>query len=1070
MADSQNRKKTASSGRASSGRTASGRSASGRSGSGRSTSGTGRNASGGRSSADYTGTRSAGRPSGRPRGSVQRSTGTRGGGNGRQRTGSSDAVREDLVLIFLLAAMIFLFLSDFGIMGKAGSLISSVFFGLFGFSAYVLPVFILFLAAMYYTGRDDERFVTKLVCSIILFFCFGMICELITGNPQDSAPYSLTGIWTRCTAGKNGGGILAGSLVFLFCTFMKKVGTILVMIAVILICILMLSGQSLMDKLAGADDYGDDADDDAAGGNAPYDDRQEDVPLPEEDEPDRDSYLRIRREDKERREQERAQREEEFRRQREEQQREEELRREEQENSRILKKVDRYSGSLEETKLVDQSGMPVSSDGPDTSMQGAIPTAGAAAGAASMGAAAAGISAAGAAGRNGMAGAGAVPAAAAYSTNEDLHEIRVNDADYSDIAVRNDLDLLPTDEEPKYSGIGVPQPQDRNPDYTSDSFSNRILRQSMQETMEREQNVPAVDAEPISALDERDAAETASVKNAGSGTDEKAVEAIAVEREGSVQTAAAGNPVSQDARRTAQGSADHAAAEAPAVSARPPLPKPKVKKKYVFPPLTLLKEGERKKNPESDRELKETAYRLQSTLKTFGVDVTIPQVSQGPSVTRYELLPAQGVKVSRIVSLADDIKLNLAASDIRIEAPIPGKAAIGIEVPNKVITTVALRDLFESDAYKNFKGKMAFAVGKDIGGNVIVTDITKMPHMLIAGATGSGKSVCINTLIMSILYRYDPDTVKMIMIDPKVVELSVYNGIPHLLLPVVTDPKKAASALQWAVSEMTDRYRRFADSHVRDLKGYNEKAEAAKDPEMEVMPQIVIIVDELADLMMVSANEVEQSICRLAQLARAAGIHLIIATQRPSVDVITGLIKANMPSRLAFAVSSGVDSRTILDMNGAEKLLGKGDMLFYPQGYPKPARIQGAFISDQEVEEVVKYVKYHNPGDGSENEIEKKIESIAAEGSGAGDSLNASDSSGPDIDEHFVEAGYFIIDKDKASIGMLQRVFKIGFNRAARIMDQLCDAGVVSAEEGTKPRRVQMSRSDFESYIEENGL
>jgi S-DNA-T family DNA segregation ATPase FtsK/SpoIIIE len=339
---------------------------------------------------------------------------------------------------------------------------------------------------------------------------------------------------------------------------------------------------------------------------------------------------------------------------------------------------------------------------------------------------------------------------------------------------------------------------------------------------------PAVDAEPISALDERDAAETASVKNAGSGTDEKAVEAIAVEREGSVQTAAAGNPVSQDARRTAQGSADHAAAEAPAVSARPPLPKPKVKKKYVFPPLTLLKEGERKKNPESDRELKETAYRLQSTLKTFGVDVTIPQVSQGPSVTRYELLPAQGVKVSRIVSLADDIKLNLAASDIRIEAPIPGKAAIGIEVPNKVITTVALRDLFESDAYKNFKGKMAFAVGKDIGGNVIVTDITKMPHMLIAGATGSGKSVCINTLIMSILYRYDPDTVKMIMIDPKVVELSVYNGIPHLLLPVVTDPKKAASALQWAVSEMTDRYRRFADSHVRDLKGYNEKAEAGQ--------------------------------------------------------------------------------------------------------------------------------------------------------------------------------------------------------------------------------------------------
>lgn len=1065
MADSQNRKKTASSGRTSSGRTASGRSASGRSGSGRTAAGTGRNASGGRSSSAYSGRRSAGQSSGRSaersRSSVQNRSGSRSGSYNRQRPGN-DAVREDLVLIFLLAAMIFLFLADFGIMGKAGSLISSVFFGLFGFSAYILPVFILFLAAMYYTGRDDERFIIKLVCSIILFFCFGMICELITGNPQDSAPYSLPGIWTRCSGGKNGGGILAGSLVFLFCTFMKKVGTILVMIAVILICILMLSGQSLMDKLAGADDYDDDADDDTAAPDPGPDDRQVDDSLPEEEDPDRDSYFRIRREDRDRREQERAQREDEIRRRREEQQRQEELRQEELENSRILKKVDRYSGSLEETKLVDQNGMPASAAGPDTSLQSAVVSASDAA----AGAVASAAAAAGAAVTN---GAGKVPSAA-YSTNDDLHEIRVNNADYSDIAVRNDMDLLPTDEEPKYSGIGVPQPQDRNPDYTSDSFSNRILRQSIQETMEREQNGPAVETEPISALDERDTVETASVKNTGSGTDEKAVEAIAVEREGSVQTADSGNPAAHDQPKNTQGTADHSAAASPVLTARAPLPKPKVKRKYVFPPLTLLKEGERKKNPESDRELKETAYRLQSTLKTFGVDVTIPQVSQGPSVTRYELLPAQGVKVSRIVSLADDIKLNLAASDIRIEAPIPGKAAIGIEVPNKVITTVALRDLFESDSYKNFKGKMAFAVGKDIGGNVIVTDITKMPHMLIAGATGSGKSVCINTLIMSILYRYDPDTVKMIMIDPKVVELSVYNGIPHLLLPVVTDPKKAASALQWAVSEMTDRYRRFADSHVRDLKGYNEKAEAARDPEMEVMPQIVIIVDELADLMMVSANEVEQSICRLAQLARAAGIHLIIATQRPSVDVITGLIKANMPSRLAFAVSSGVDSRTILDMNGAEKLLGKGDMLFYPQGYPKPARIQGAFISDQEVEEVVKYVKYHNPGDGSENEIEKKIESIAAEGSGSGDSLNASDSSGPDIDEHFLEAGYFIIDKDKASIGMLQRVFKIGFNRAARIMDQLCEAGVVSAEEGTKPRKVQMSRSDFESYIEENGL
>lgn len=491
-------------------------------------------------------------------------------------------------------------------------------------------------------------------------------------------------------------------------------------------------------------------------------------------------------------------------------------------------------------------------------------------------------------------------------------------------------------------------------------------------------------------------------------------------------------------------------------------------KKYIFPPIKLLNKGNSKGAGDSAAKLRETAVHLQQTLATFGVKVTITDISQGPSVTRYEMQPEQGVKVSKIVGLTDDIKLNLAATDIRIEAPIPGKAAVGIEVPNKENSAVALRDLLESREFKEFPSRLAFAVGKDIGGKTIVADIGKMPHMLIAGSTGSGKSVCINTLIMSILYKAHPDEVKLIMVDPKVVELSVYNGIPHLLIPVVTDPKKAAAALHWGVAEMTERYKQFADYNVRDLKGFNKAVETMQERgEADIpakMPQIVIIVDELADLMMVAPGEVEESICRLAQLARAAGIHLIIATQRPSVDVITGLIKANMPSRVAFAVSSGVDSRTILDMNGAEKLLGKGDMLFYPQGYPKPARIQGAFVSDGEVSDVVDYLKNQAIGNVYSEDVAEKIQSIGTGGPQAGG--GGAEGAGS-RDQYFVEAGKFIIDKDKASIGMLQRVFKIGFNRAARIMDQLCEAGVVGEEEGTKPRKVLMSLEEFEQLIEE---
>lgn len=487
---------------------------------------------------------------------------------------------------------------------------------------------------------------------------------------------------------------------------------------------------------------------------------------------------------------------------------------------------------------------------------------------------------------------------------------------------------------------------------------------------------------------------------------------------------------------------------------------------YVFPPVSLLQKGSSKTMGDTKAHLQATANKLQQTLKNFGVNVTITNVSCGPSVTRYELQPEMGVKVSKIVNLADDIKLNLAAPDIRIEAPIPGKAAVGIEVPNKENVTVAFRELIESEEFKKHPSDIAFAAGKDIAGKVIVADIAKMPHLLIAGATGSGKSVCINTIIMSILYKADPEDVKLIMIDPKVVELSVYNGIPHLFIPVVTDPKKASGALHWAVSEMTDRYQKFAEYGVRDLKGYNKKVEGIKDIEDEnkpkKMPQIVIIVDELADLMMVAPGEVEDAICRLAQLARAAGIHLIIATQRPSVNVITGLIKANMPSRVAFAVTSGVDSRTILDMNGAEKLLGKGDMLFYPQGYSKPLRVQGAFVSDKEVQSVVDFLTEKNGNASYDPGIEDQIHAAAASTGAAAGMSDANEK-----DAYFADAARLLMDKDKGSIGMLQRYFKIGFNRAARIMDQLEEAGVVGPEEGTKPRKVLMSPEQFEQYQEE---
>ena len=490
---------------------------------------------------------------------------------------------------------------------------------------------------------------------------------------------------------------------------------------------------------------------------------------------------------------------------------------------------------------------------------------------------------------------------------------------------------------------------------------------------------------------------------------------------------------------------------------------------YQYPPIELLSKGEKKAIKGGAKALADVATKLQKTLYSFGVQAKVENVTVGPAITRYELKPAEGVRVSKIANLADDIALNLAAETIRIEAPIPGKQAVGIEVPNQEKEMVHLREVLESDEFEDSKSKMSVALGKDVAGKVIIADMAKMPHTLIAGSTGSGKSVCINTIITSIIYKAKPSEVKLVMVDPKVVELSVYNGIPHLLIPVVTDPKKAAGALAWAVQEMDNRYNLFAQKGVRDLKGYNALVE--KEEGTGKLPQILIIIDELADLMMVAAKDVEDSICRLAQKARAAGMHLIIATQRPSVDVITGIIKANIPSRIAFAVSSQVDSRTILDQVGAEKLLGKGDMLFYPTGATKPTRIQGAFVSDEEVEKIVSFVKSNGEATYNEDILD------TIENSGKPDKeiqeVNSKES-GDKTDEHLMEAIELVIETGQASTSFIQRRFNVGYARAGRIIDQMEERGVISGYQGSKPRQVLMSKEQWEELkmgtapVEEN--
>lgn len=909
-----------------------------------------------------------------------------------QRTAQDSELFHEIGLIVLFVAMVILFCCNFGIIGPVGNAISGVLFGIFGFTAYIAPVAIFLAVAFWFANEGNPTAVRKMIAGIVLFLMIGVICDLIAKTAGSVEQYDIKVLYTNCSTGKKGGGILAGSICYLLLHYLETVGTVLVVLLCSVISLILLTERSFLNSMRnGGDRIRELSREDAVR-------RRENAQIRRQEQEERNSQ---REEARRIREEERRIREEERR-----------LRAEEKENEQILNAIPRrekkVSGVMMDTSLKKQEAQP--------------------------------------AGRR-----------------EDIHEI-VYEEDAQEVPVVEETRVTSSDfDKVRITGMhqvtmqeaAAEEPYEEIPveEVTSEATFKKPFER--RESWQEEAALLTPQAEAI-RIHKEDVPEPEEVP-----TRQPEPEAVAPASVTAARTAADTRPriTAPEPPKGNSLAEDQIHKDIAKAAKQPPA-------EYRIPPLSLLQKGKAAAG-DSSRELKETAMRLQQTLNTFGVKVTITDISQGPSVTRYELQPEQGVKVSKIVGLADDIKLNLAATDIRIEAPIPGKAAIGIEVPNKENMTVALRDLLESKEFQEFNSNIAFAVGKDIAGKTVVADIAKMPHMLIAGATGSGKSVCINTLIMSILYKAHPDDVKLIMVDPKVVELSVYNGIPHLLIPVVTDPKKASAALHWGVSEMEDRYRKFADYNVRDLKGYNKKIETMPVPEGEEapkkMPQIVIIVDELADLMMVCPGEVEESICRLAQLARAAGIHLIIATQRPSVDVITGLIKANMPSRVAFSVSSGVDSRTILDMNGAEKLLGKGDMLFYPQGYSKPARVQGAFVSDKEVSDVVDYLKNQTLGNTYAEDIEEKIKNIGSSGGSSGSGSGG----GGGRDEYFEEAARFIIDKDKASIGMLQRVLKIGFNRAARIMDQLCEYGVVGEEEGTKPRKVLMSMEQFEQLLEE---
>ena len=936
--------------------------------------------------------------------------------------------QNEIILLVTFAACVILFVSNLGMGGFVGDAISGFCFGTMGMLAYLFP-FVFFLAvAFLLTNRGKRLMYKKLAAGFVCFLTLCGAAQLLFEGYMTST--TLRDYYTMSADYKTGGGVIGGAVCISTTSAFGTVGSYVIIILVILVCVIIITQRSFLDFLTNIFQKIYEL---FKGGHERY----------MEGQPERDLKKELRAQ--QRRQQRQERRAEKIRRL-EEALAEEDFDEEEETDTFLNPKRARAekTGFLEGTKLTGEKETPKKK----TSKK----------------------------------------AEENADTEEDFEDFETaKESRKKSRKKKETADAIPAGEGQMEFRIqraaDAEEPEDdfdpwqqdfENPDLEDPAFDEIISENFYSEETEmldREAEKMDYREEETFDTDSGDVIYGESSFESEPpvyGYSDEAVPAADLPQK-KRGAASSGKKTSDDHTAAVQEPAPHSRAKNPRssgaeiengiVNIRHEISQgqEQEKKEYQFPPLKLLKKGDGKSQGDSDAYLRKTAQKLQEVLHNFGVNVTVINVSCGPTVTRYELQPEMGVKVSRIVSLADDIKLNLATPDIRIEAPIPGKAAVGIEVPNKENS-----DLIQSEEFRNAKSSLAFAAGKDIAGKTVVADIAKMPHLLIAGATGSGKSVCINTLIISLLYKAKPEEVRLIMIDPKVVELSVYNGIPHLLIPVVTDPKKAAGALNWAVTEMTNRYNLFAEYGVRNLGEYNKKINNIPVGEGETrpspMPQIVIIVDELADLMMVAPGEVEDAICRLAQLARAAGIHLIIATQRPSVNVITGLIKANMPSRIAFSVSSGVDSRTILDMNGAEKLLGKGDMLFYPQGYQKPARLQGAFVSDEEVSSIVEFLANKNPSVQYNTQIEQQVNSpLAAMGSPA-----------DDRDVYFEEAGKFIIEKEKASIGMLQRMFKIGFNRAARIMDQLCDAGVVGPEEGTKPRKVLMSMEEFQSYMEES--
>ena len=1029
-------------------------------------------------------------------------------------------VRRDIRLLVLFAALAFVMIAELGYGGVVGKAVSSVMFGLFGATAYLIPPFVFIMVIFIISNLGKRTLPARTASLVVLMIAIGAGCELWGGEAAKAAAYDPAAIYQRCAAAKEGGGLLGGSLAYGLFSLFRNVGSVFILILLILICLLVATQFSPVARYRKAQERRIER------GDPSFMEKRRMKAQQARAESQRRREL-IRQE-KEREREEREKLLEQERLNREERQKEAQKRADAADmlNSVIepaLQEEEEDFGLDEGSTLFRRREKKPSG----TRERNAVP----------------------ARERNTVPVREAEPAPERIRSNTS-HGIRFLDKDRDNTAkaeeVRISAKVIESDGAEPAERILRPDPNtvrvesesmftidpaerndyNRNPGRATMTVFTRTtdtgdLSDDLQFPFHKEENersmrkiyandnvgsymnagtLDIADAGGMSTFNAQQKAEPAPGVNGELpwGADALTEEEIAaIEAAEASAAAAEAAPVKEAVQAAAPVRTTVTAKEKPQQAA-PPISEEDLEgievhrdrgedggkgagrtvmsgqnrsrenRKYSFPPFSLMEKGQKANTPDIDQELKETAFRLQETLRTFGVNVTISQISQGPSITRYELQPEQGVKVSRIVNLADDIKLSLAAMDIRIEAPIPGKPAIGIEVPNKHPSLVALRDILETQEFRGAKSRLAFGVGKDLAGNTVVTDIAKMPHLLIAGATGSGKSVCINTIIMSILYKASPDEVQLIMIDPKVVELSVYNGIPHLMIPVVTDVRKASAALNWAVAEMERRYKVSAAAGTRDLNGYNAMVKAKGDEAGEnekVLTRLVVIVDELADLMMVAKNEVESSICRLAQLARAAGIHLIIATQRPSVDVITGLIKANMPSRIAFAVTSQVDSRTILDMAGAEKLIGKGDMLFYPQNYQKPARIQGAFVSDEDVQKVVSYIKANNTSDSSAMaDIENQIDGIASSNGNGQDADLKGDSV---YDEYFADAGRFIIEKNKASIGMLQRVFKIGFNRAARIMDQLAEAGVVSEENGTRARTVQMDMPTFEQFLEE---